>query len=162
MLDRACRAWRFPPLPSGALAPCLPAWAVPLTLCLRDAVLCRGVPQIGFVSNAPVSDLCLAAGCGANQCLRTSVKCSGSGFPVFSCESAESTVDMQPLPTCFHTGLAIVSLVILFARRPVDLSNARIAGILLIVWAGCVWCVAWAGRCAGHGPTGDQAGRAGV
>lgn len=52
------------------------------------------------------------------------------------CVASTTTVDMQPFAVFFHTAVAIVALTILFSRRPVDPSNAHIAGILLVVFAG--------------------------
>ena len=101
--------------------------------------------QVGFATNQPVVSECLESGCSANQCLKTSTTCPGSGegdvdpdVSVTQCVAAESTVDIQPLQAVLYSLMVAAAMFLLATRKPVDLNSSRIIGALVILFAVCV------------------------
>jgi len=98
-----------------------------------DAVELMGIAQVGLTINAPPKESCLLYGCSRTQCLRTDRACPDASGPAsYSCVDGEYIVDIQPFPMAVCISLVVLAVVLFVTRRPYDLSNARLAGVLIV------------------------------
>ena len=85
-----------------------------------------------FSSNGPVTDAgCMALGCSAGQCLRTSRSCS-TGVASSSCVSGVGTSDADPGVLVTQCFILVAGLIVI--RRNDPLGWRRVIGLSLFVW----------------------------
>lgn len=144
-----------------------PADTVSFTSCY-SSVLAKeellGLAQVGLTTNSPPIDSCLLYGCGINECLKETQPCHSSGKATFQCVPSENIVDMQPAPLTMSVALVLAALFMLITRKPYELSNTRVAGMLVLtfgayqmaqtirIYRSCPWGEATYSQCQG-GPS---------
>lgn len=127
-----------------------------------DLLALLQLPQVALSINTATKSECLLYGCERTQCLRRSTACPPTGAPpVYTCVPSEYIVDVQPVPMAMCVAMVLSSLVMFCTRRPYDLSNARLAGVLVMafglyhlaadvsIYRSCPWSDVTYSQCAG-------------